>query len=282
MGLSMITDFFSHLKNVFDTFQIFKDGIDIIIVAYLIYSVLRFIKQTRASHLLRGLVLLLAFILLAKWLELSALGYLMNNVLQLSFITIIIVFQPELRSLLEKMGRISFSNILPFSRSGGTEKDRIVAAVDHVCNTCADLSGRKIGGLMVFEKTTRLGDVEATGTYLNSDLTAQMLVTIFFPKTPLHDGAVIIRDFKIIAAGCLLPLSQRLEISKALGTRHRAAVGLSEISDAVIVVVSEETGKISYAQNGEIHIGISVDELRKVLCDNFLPENTKKKQEVEE
>ena len=276
----MLADFFDHLLNVLRTFQ-FKDLIDILVVAYLIYSGLRFIKQTRAGHLMRGLVLLLVFIVLAEGLELSALGYLMSNVLQLSFIAIIIVFQPELRSLLEKMGRINFSHILPFSRSSGTEQDRISSAISNVCSCCSDLSARRIGGLMVFEKTTRLGDVESTGTYLNSDLTAQLLVTIFFPNTPLHDGAVFIRDFKVISAGCLLPLSQRLEISKALGTRHRAAVGLSEISDAVVVVVSEETGKISYAQNGEIHIGVTVDELQAVLRENFLPEKSKK-QEVEE
>ncbi len=265
----MFTDFWTHIQNVFITIQ-FKDCIDILVVAYLIYSVLRFIKQTRAGHLLRGLVFLLVVILLARFLKLSAVGYLMNNVLQLSFITIIIVFQPELRSLLEKLGRIKFSNVLPFSKSGNTEHDRIERGIEHVCECCEDLSNRRIGALMVFENTTKLGDIAATGTYLNCNLSAQMLVTIFFPKTPLHDGAVMIEDFKIVSAGCLLPLSQRLEISKALGTRHRAAVGMSEISDAVIVVVSEETGKISYAQNGEIHLGISVDDLRNVLVNNFL------------
>lgn len=267
----MFANFWTHILNVFRTMQ-FKDCIDIIIVAYLIYSVLRFIKQTRASHLLRGLAILLVLILLARWLNLSTIGYLMNNVLQLSFITIIIVFQPELRSLLEKLGRLKIANVNPFTKAGNIERDRVSGGIDAVCECCSELSKNKIGGLMVFEKTTKLGDVAATGTYLNSDISAQMLVTIFFPKTPLHDGAVMIEDFKIVSAGCLLPLSQRLEISKALGTRHRAAVGLSEIADAVIVVVSEEAGKISYAQNGEIHLGISVDELRKVLSDNFLEE----------
>ena len=277
----MFTDFWTHIQNVFSTIQ-FKDCIDILVVAYLIYSVLRFIKQTRAGHLLRGLVVLLVLILLARWLNLSAVGYLMNNVLQLSFITIIIVFQPELRSLLEKLGRINFSNVLSF-KGGNTELNRIERGIESVCESCGDLSNRRIGALMVFENTTKLGDIAATGTHLNCDLSAQMLVTIFFPKTPLHDGAVMIRDFRIVSAGCLLPLSQRLEISKALGTRHRAAVGLSEISDAVVVVVSEETGKISYAKNGEIHLGISVDELRSVLVKNFLSEKKKNaKAEVEE
>ncbi len=275
----MLSDFLGHIINIVRTFQL-KDGLDILLVAYLIFSVLRFIKQTRAGHLLRGLVMLFVLIILAKVLDLSAVGYLMNNILQLSFITIIIVFQPELRSLLEKLGRINFMNVLPFSKAGATEKQRIEKAIEDVCDCCADLSNRSIGGLLVFENTTKLGDVEATGTYLNSELSAQMLVTIFFPNTPLHDGAVFIRDFKIVAAGCLLPLSQRLEISKALGTRHRAAVGLSEISDAIIVVVSEETGKISFARNGEIHIGISVDELRNVLQNTFLLEKGSKSEEV--
>lgn len=276
----MLAEFFDHVVNVIRTIQ-FKDYIDILVVAYLIYSILHFIKQTRAGHLLRGLGILLVLIILAQWLKLSAVGYLMTNVLQLSFITIIIVFQPELRSMLEKLGRINISKVLPFNMTANSELDRINAAIGSVCDCCSDLSNRRIGGLMVFEKTTKLGDVEVTGTYLNSDLTAQMLVTIFFPNTPLHDGAVFIRDFRIVSAGCLLPLSQRLEISKALGTRHRAAVGLSEISDAVIVVVSEETGKISYAQNGEIHIGITVEELRGVLADNFLSDKSKKTAEVE-
>ncbi len=276
----MIADFFDHFMNVIRTIQ-WKDLIDIAVVAYLIYSVLNFIKQTRAGHLMRGLVILFVLIIMAQWLNLSAVGYLMTNVLQLSFITIIIVFQPELRSILEKLGRVNLTRAFSFSKTANSEREWISEKISNVCDCCADLSNRRIGGLMVFEKTTKLGDVEATGTYLNCDLTAQVLVTIFFPKTPLHDGAVFIRDFKIISAGCLLPLSQRLEISKALGTRHRAAVGLSEISDALTVVVSEETGKISYAENGEIHIGITVDELRAVLEENFIVDKRRKKAEVE-
>ena len=276
----MIADFFDHFMNVIRTIQ-WKDLIDIAVVAYLIYSVLNFIKQTRAGHLMRGLVILFVLIIMAQWLNLSAVGYLMTNVLQLSFITIIIVFQPELRSILEKLGRVNLTRAFSFSKTANSEREWISEKISNVCDCCADLSNRRIGGLMVFEKTTKLGDVEATGTYLNCDLTAQVLVTIFFPKTPLHDGAVFIRDFKITSAGCLLPLSQRLEISKALGTRHRAAVGLSEISDALTVVVSEETGKISYAENGEIHIGITVDELRAVLEENFIVDKRRKKAEVE-
>lgn len=277
----MFNDFLDHIVNIIRTIQ-FKDYIDVLIVAYLIYHVLRFIKQTRAGHLLLGLVTLFILILVSQWMNLSAVGYLMNNVLQLSFITIIIVFQPELRSLLEKLGRFNISNMLSFSKTNDSERERINAGINSICDCCTDLSTRRIGGLIVLEKTTRLGDVEATGTALNSELNAQMLVTIFFPNTPLHDGAVFIRDFKIVSAGCLLPLSQRLEISKALGTRHRAAVGLSEVSDAVIVIVSEETGKISYAQNGEIHIGITPLELKNVLSDNFISEKSKEKAEVKE
>ena len=271
----MISDFWNHVLNVFRTNQ-FKDYIDIVVVACLIYVVLNFIKQTRAGHLLRGVIILFILILLSQWLNLSAVGYLMTNVLQLSFITIIIVFQPELRSLLEKLGRVNIGKVLPFSKNVDSDEAFIRSGIKSVCDCCTELSARKIGGLIVFENTTKLGEVEVTGTYLNSDLSTQMLVTIFFPNTPLHDGAVFIRDFKIVSAGCLLPLSQRQEISKALGTRHRAAVGLSEISDAVVVVVSEETGRISYAQNGEIHIGVTTDELTAVLENAFLADQKEK------
>ena len=273
--MGVITDFFDHIANVFRTIQ-FKDYIDIVVVACLIYVVLNFIQQTRAGHLLRGIVILFVLIMLSQWLNLSAVGYLMTNVLQLSFITIIIIFQPELRSLLEKLGRVNPGKVLPFTKSVSADEEMIRSGIKSICDCCVELSSRKIGGLIVLENTTKLGEVEVTGTHLNSDLTAQMLVTIFFPNTPLHDGAVFIRDFRIISAGCLLPLSQRLEISKALGTRHRAAVGLSEISDAIIVVVSEETGKISYAQNGEIHLGVGAEALSGVLEKTFLSDKSNK------
>ncbi len=273
--MGVLFDFFDHVANVFRTIQ-FKDYIDIIVVACLIYVVLNFIKQTRAGHLLRGIIILFVLILLSQWLNLSAVGYLMTNVLQLSFITIIIIFQPELRSLLEKLGRVNPGKVLPFSKSASGTDELAIAGIKSICDCCLELSSRKIGGLIVLENTTKLGEVEVTGTHLNSDLTTQMLVTIFFPNTPLHDGAVFIRDFRIVSAGCLLPLSQRIEISKALGTRHRAAVGLSEISDAIVVVVSEETGKISYARNGEIHLGVGADVLKNVLEKAFLSDKANK------
>ncbi len=145
--------------------------------------------------------------------------------------------------------------------------------INSVCECVRDLSARHIGGLIVFENSTKLGEIINTGTALDAEISSQALVTIFFPNTPLHDGAVILRDFKIAAAGCLLPLTQRYEISSSLGTRHRAAVGMSEVSDAIVVVVSEETGKISYTKNGEITIGVTEAELREVLMDAFIVKN---------
>jgi diadenylate cyclase len=185
------------------------------------------------------------------------------------------MFQPELRTVLEKIGRTNLRNINIFNTQKGAVENRVTYVIDQVCECCKDLSARRIGGLMVFERSTKLGDIINTGISVDSDVTSQMLGTIFFPNTPLHDGAVVIRDYRIAAAGCLLPLSQRMEISSSLGTRHRAAVGVSEISDALTVVISEETGRISYTYNSEIFIGVTVEELRSVMTEILTPEKQK-------
>ena len=195
----------------------------------------------------------------------------LKNTIQLSFIAIIIVFQPELRSALEKLGRVKFSNITNFQSLTGTDVNTSAyAMIDSICESCKVLSLRKIGALVVFERSSKLGDIIDTGTIVDASITSQTLITLFFPNTPLHDGAVIIRDNRIASAGCLLPLSKDLEISKDLGTRHRAAVGITEMSDALSIVVSEETGRISYALDGKIKIGITVEELRELLVDKFI------------
>ncbi|MBQ7090312.1 MAG: TIGR00159 family protein, partial [Clostridia bacterium] len=157
--MGVITDFFDHIANVFRTIQ-FKDYIDIVVVACLIYVVLNFIQQTRAGHLLRGIVILFVLIMLSQWLNLSAVGYLMTNVLQLSFITIIIIFQPELRSLLEKLGRVNPGKVLPFTKSVSADEEMIRSGIKSICDCCVELSSRKIGGLIVLENTTKLGEVE--------------------------------------------------------------------------------------------------------------------------
>lgn len=269
--MQTVLDFFKNLIGIFTTMQFPQDYIDIILVAIIIYFIIKFAKDTRVGHLIRGIILILALYEFAILLELSALSYILKNTIQLSFIAIIIVFQPELRSGLEKIGRVKFSNIKNIQSLTRNDINAMTySMIDAVCESCKVLSLRKIGALLVFERSSRLGEILDTGTPVDATVTSQTIVTLFFPNTPLHDGAVIIRDNRIASAGCLLPLSKDIQISKDLGTRHRAAVGITEMSDALSVVVSEETGRISYALDGKIVIGITVDELRKLLEDKFI------------
>lgn len=269
--MQLILDFFKNLIGIFSTMEFPADYIDIILVTIIVYYVIKFAKDTRVGHLIRGILLILALYEFSILAELSALTYILKNTIQLSFIAVIIVFQPELRSGLEKIGRVKFSNIRNFQSLNKNDINASTQSmIDSVCESCRVLSSRKIGALIVFERSSRLGEILDTGISVDAAISAQTLITIFFPNTPLHDGAVIFRDNRIASAGCLLPLSKNLDISKELGTRHRAAVGITEMSDALSIIVSEETGKISYALDGKIKIGITADELRKLLEDMFL------------
>lgn len=269
--MRVILDFIMNLIGIFKTIEFPADFIDIALVTVLVYFCIKFARDTRMGHLIRGILLVLFLYQFAIFLELSALTYILKNTIQLSFIAIIIVFQPELRSGLERIGRVKFSTIRNIQSLSKSDLNFLTnTMIDGVCESSKILSDRKIGALMVFEMSGRLGDILDTGVPVDAQITPQTLMTIFFPKTPLHDGAVIIRDNRIASAGCLLPLSKNLEISKELGTRHRAAVGITEISDALAVIVSEETGRISYALDGKIHIDITVDELRSLLTDKFI------------
>lgn len=270
--MQLLMDELASLGSVIASMKFPTDYIDIILVAVLLYYCIKIIFDARAGQLLKGIVFIFVILQIANILDLSALGYIINNLLQYGFLAVIVVFQPELRTVLEKMGRANLRNINIFNTQKSDLDNKRMQLIDHVCGCCRDLSTRKIGALLVFERSTKLGDIINTGISVDSDVSSQMLGTIFFPNTPLHDGAVIIRDTRIAAAGCLLPLSQRMEISSSLGTRHRAAVGISEVSDALTIVVSEETGRISVAQNGEINIGVSVDKLKEILIDLLLPE----------
>lgn len=269
--MQAVFDFFKNLIGIFMTMEFPEDYVDIILVAIIVYYVIKFAKDTRVGHLIRGIVFILVLYEFAMLAELSALNYILKNTIQLSFIAIIIVFQPELRSGLEKIGRVKFSNIRSIqSLTKSDLNTNTQTMIDGICESCKVLSSRKIGALIVFERSSKLGEILDTGITVDATVTAQTVITLFFPNTPLHDGAVIIRDNRIASAGCLLPLSKNLEISKELGTRHRAAVGITEMSDALSVIVSEETGRISYAIDGKIKIGITVDELKKLLEDMFL------------
>ncbi len=269
--MQAVLDFLKNLIGIFTTMEFPEDYIDIILVAIIVYYVMKFAKETRVGHLIRGIIIVLFLYEFATIAELSALSYILKNTIQLSFIAIIIVFQPELRSGLEKIGRVKFSSIRNFQSLTKNDINAMTdSVIDAVCDSCKTLALHKTGALIVFERSSKLGEILDTGTMLDSTVSSQTIMTLFFPNTPLHDGAVVIRDNRIASAGCLLPLSKNLEISKDLGTRHRAAVGITEMSDAISVIVSEETGRISYAFDGKIHIGITVDELRHVLQDKLL------------
>ncbi len=269
--MRIVLDFFENLIGIFSTMKFPEDYLDIILVAVLVYYVIKFAKDTRVGHLIRGIVFILVLYELSIFLKLSALTYILKNTIQLSFIAIIIVFQPELRSGLERIGRVKFSTIRNFQSLSKNDINTLThSMIDSVCESCRILSGRKIGALIVLEMSSRLGEILDTGISIDASVTPQTLITIFFPNTPLHDGAVLIRENRIASAGCLLPLSKDLEISKELGTRHRAAVGITEMSDAIAVVVSEETGRVSYAINGKINIDVSIDALKKLLEEKFI------------
>lgn len=267
--LSYITRFFLVLK--------LSDLIDIAILAVLIYQIAKIIRETRAMQLLKGILILLAVLLLSDLLNLNALNYILGNTVQAGLFAVVVIFQPELRSMLERMGRSKAGKIFDVV-AGQSGNDETTEVIDELCEAAANMSKTKTGALIVIERSTRLGDVIRTGSVVNADVSAALLENIFAPNTPLHDGAVIVRGNRIHTAGCLLPLTSNPNLSRELGTRHRAALGVSEASDAMVVVVSEETGKISIAINGTLTRNLDKDSLKRALDRVF---NTKSDTDTE-
>ncbi len=242
----------------------FVDVIDILILSFLFYYVYRFIRDRRAGKLALGLLIIMGLFVISSAFNMYALEYILQNFYQIGLIAVLIVFQPELRAALEKVGGTSFwgiKNITADSR----ELAAIGAQIESICSAVSDLSRDKVGALIVIERTTKLGEYINSGVLVDSVLSPQILKNIFFNKAPLHDGAVIIRDKRVYAAGCFLPLSAGEDIDSELGTRHRAAIGLSETSDAVIIVVSEETGNISIAKDGSLSRNYNYNSLKQEL-----------------
>lgn len=252
----------------------FWDVLDVIALSYLIYKLINFMKETRAVALFKGILLLMAAYLLSNVMKMKVLRYLLKSAMDVGIFAVIVLFQPELRRTLEKLGHSRVSRLNVFSSDAQSETmSRWNTAIDAVCDACEDLSATTTGALIVIEMETKLGEQIDNGTIINAAPSKELFGTLFFPKTPLHDGAAIIRDGLVIAAGCFLPKPQNEErLDKKFGSRHRAAIGMSENSDAVIVVVSEETGTISVAENGEISRGYDRDGLKKYLRDRILTE----------
>lgn len=249
-----------------------NDVVDILIVAYFVYKILMFIKDTRAEQLFKGVIILLVATQVSEILKLHVLYWILVKVLEVGFILPFIIFQPELRAGLEHLGRnTSIKNI--GSQNNSKHEVQVEKMIKEIIDSLYDLAGKKIGALVVLEGKTKINEIIETGTKIDGEITKQLLCNIFIPNTPLHDGALIVRDTKIMAAACFLPLTQRKDLSKELGTRHRAAIGISEISDSLTIVVSEETGSVSITRSGKIYRDVSRERLTNILR-NFYRKKT--------
>ncbi len=262
------------IPNIMGLFSMFRiiDIIDIFLVTVIIYQCIRLLRDNGALHLVKGV---LAFIFVSAVIssqDILVMRYLVSNTLQIATVAVLIIFQPELRKALEQLGRNGFGSLDIFARKTDNEVlEQWKKSIDSITGAFVQLSATKTGALVVLERSNSLTDIIKTGTKLDAEASEQLIGNIFFHNSPLHDGALVMRDGRLASAGCFLPLSENYQISKELGTRHRAALGMSERSDAIIVVVSEETGQISMAQKGRLTRGISPSKLNKTLTDIIIP-----------
>ena len=259
-----IKDFSSTLTHILQNIRV-VDFLDILILSIILYFIYRFIRDKRAGKLAVGVVFLLVFVAISELIGMRTMQYIFRNMLQVGLISIVIIFQPEFRSILEKVGANPIKGLKNISET--KNDDNILLAIREISTASSEMSSSKTGALIVFERDTLLGDIISTGTVLDAQVNSFLVRNIFYNKAPLHDGAMIISNSRIKAAGCLLPLSNQNNINRDLGTRHRAALGLSENSDAVIVVISEETGIISLAVNGVLTRGFTNDTLKEKLTE---------------
>lgn len=264
-----------HVIHRIDHYRIIIDTIDILCLAFVFYFVIIFIMQRRAGRLAVGLVVIIFVSILTTTLNMKAMMLICQNITQVGLIALVVMFQPELRALLMKLGRISIPNIKNIS-TDNKNVEYITNVISIVTETACDLSMEKTGALIVIERDNNLNEHIKTGTVLNAQVSSQLLKNIFYNKAPLHDGAVILRNYRIHSAGCFLPLSFQDNIDDSIGTRHRAAIGITEVSDAVVVVVSEETGKISVVTDGVLKQNYNYKSLKKELAKLLLPQETPK------
>ena len=262
--------------NAIKTIQIW-DILDVAIISYLIYKVITFIRSTNSTYLIKGMGLLIGALLLSSVMHLRVLNYVLRSAFEIGLIALIVLFQPELRRFLEQFGRSNLVGV--FERR--LSPKAIETAITQTVIACTDLSKAKTGALIVFERANNLDSYIRSGTMVDSEPSAELIKNIFFPKAPLHDGAVIIRDARVAAAACMLPLSSNTNLSRDMGMRHRAGVGMSERTDAVVVIVSEETGGISVAIDGMIMRNLTSETFEKILRNELMEsEETKGKKKT--
>ena len=263
------------LEDILRTIRI-QDVLDILIVAYLVYKLIDLLRETRAGQLIKGVLGIILVYVLSQAFQLRAVSAIIRYLITYGVFALLIIFQPELRKILEKLGRTSFSlsqlrrTVKNIGDSSFESNSNMMRCINAICDSCAILSKERTGALIVIERSTRLGDIIATGTLVDANPTAELIRNIFFKNSPLHDGAMVIRDGRVHAAGCFLPLSNNYDI-------FRAALGMSEVSDALVVIVSEETGAISVAKDGKLNLRLTVNSLNSILCDELLSEQEVKK-----
>lgn len=242
------------------------DVIEILLISFFVYQFMVWIKYTRAYTLLKGILTVLLFLLLAYIFKMNTILWIVENIANALVIGVVVIFQPELRKVLEQLGQKKFmSAIIPFDTGREVQERFTDKTVNELVKACFDMGEVKTGALIVIEQDIRLSEYERTGINVDAVLTSQLLINIFEHNTPLHDGAVLVRGNRIVSATCYLPLSDNMELSKQLGTRHRAGVGISEVSDSVTIIVSEETGQVSVAQNGRLVRNVTSTRLREIL-----------------
>lgn len=263
--LNQIIQFFENF-SIYGTRIDLSDVLEILIIATVLYYILVWMKTTRAWALLKGIIVIAVFLLIAAFLEMNTILWMAKNVLGFAVTALIIVLQPELRKALEELGKKNFlSSVLPFDTSRRAAEVFSEKTINEIAKACVEMGKVKTGALIVIEQKISLRDYERTGIDVDAMVSSQLLINIFEHNTPLHDGAVIVRGNRITSATCYLPLSDNLDLSKELGTRHRAAVGISEVTDSLTIIVSEETGRISVAYEGELERNLDAESLRACM-----------------
>ncbi|MGM9578534.1 MAG: diadenylate cyclase CdaA [Evtepia sp.] len=261
--------FVQYLTTLADSlrFITISDLLDIVILAYVVYKGINILQRTNAAKVAKALLLILVVMWLSYQFNLNTINFVLSKAVELGLLALVIIFQPEIRRFLERIGSNNVSRIF----RNDAPVSELETAINETVEAYGEMSKNKVGALMVFERDTDLANVISSGTAFQSSVTSELLKNLFFPKAPLHDGAVVVRQGKIVAAGCMLPMSESMNLSKDLGMRHRAGLGMSERSDAVVAIVSEETGAISVAIRGNLRRHLSPETLGRVLRNELLP-----------
>ena len=274
--MEVISGYFDKLIGAIMSFNFVSDLLDILLVAIVIYEGIKLLRGSRTFQLIKGIAFLAVIYLLVKVCQMEASEYLLSVLFENGLIILVVLFSPELRKILERFGKQSLKGISLFNLKNNVDYEKTINnTVNDFCKASADMSESKTGALVVFERADSLQEIAETGTIVDAQSSSELFNGLFFKNSALHDGAVIVREGRIYAAGCILPLTQNNSLDSDLGTRHRAAIGMSEQGDAIVVVVSEETGKISVAKNGSLSRGVTHGELREILLGELLESNEK-------